>query len=612
MPKKNLLSLALSLSLLAGSYFIANITNAEAQIVIDPITKTITITGLILSTGTVTTGTTGTTTTGTISSTGSSTGVTVKTTSTIVTTASTWTEFERSLSWLYTNGLTKYDNQTDFRMYDGLTREEAAKMIAQAYIVLGYTQTTTNTNCQFTDNKLFNPELSGYILKACQRGLMKGNNGKFMPTQKLTRPEAMTILVRMFEGKVSYENQNPRRADYYLKGKALGLTTLQNTAFDKEISRYEIALYIYRFQNIVTNTSLSISAQQKIQDLGLTGTVATWTTTSTDTTSELAQKFWAIANSISVENDPELQEAIRWMNDKGLTSYSTITEYKPFEVLLREQSAKILDIFAKVFSFSQDKLTTTLPTNCQFKDISKADWSLITHIENICKMEILQGGNQIFDPKGTLTKGQFITALIRLVEGKKLDETSNPRWTNYYQSALNMGIVGPADALTFDSPITRYEVALFLYRFKIKYQMINSLNTDKLENQIINTVSGSIQQTTTIISTGDSTWTITLQTSNIFIDTNLLQNGNFELGYIEIFGNKHKVVKTSTESYFSKNFVRYGDIFDIESDKKIWTISFIVSNRLILEGTIRMTSGSNYAIEQVSETSAYYKLRQLQ
>ncbi|HCB51985.1 TPA: hypothetical protein DEP21_05505, partial [Patescibacteria group bacterium] len=62
MPKKNLLSLALSLSLLAGSYFIANITNAEAQIVIDPITKTITITGLILSTGTVTTGTTGTTT----------------------------------------------------------------------------------------------------------------------------------------------------------------------------------------------------------------------------------------------------------------------------------------------------------------------------------------------------------------------------------------------------------------------------------------------------------------------------------------------------------------------------------------------------------------------
>jgi hypothetical protein len=55
-----------------------------------------------------------------------------------------------------------------------------------------------------------------------------------------------------------------------------------------------------------------------------------------------------------------------------------------------------------------------------------------------------------------------------------------------------MGIVGPADALTFDSPITRYEVALFLYRFKIKYQLINSLNSTGVDNLIVNTVSGSV------------------------------------------------------------------------------------------------------------------------
>jgi len=220
---------------------------------------------------------------------------------------------------------------------------------------------------------------------------MKGNNGKFMPTQKLTRPESMTILVRMFEGKSSFENQNPRWADYYIKGKALGLTTLQNSAFDKEISRYEIALYIYRFQNVVNDASLKATAQEKIQNLGLTGnTTSVSTGTTQESSSELAQKFSAIANSISVENDPELQEAIRWMNDNGISSYSTIAEYKPFEILLREQSAKIFDIFAKVFSFSQDKIITTLPTSCQFKDISKADTSLITHIENICKMEILQ------------------------------------------------------------------------------------------------------------------------------------------------------------------------------------------------------------------------------
>jgi hypothetical protein len=71
----------------------------------------------------------------------------------------------------------------------------------------------------------------------------------------------------------------------------------------------------------------------------------------------LEQKFSAIANSISVEKDPELQEAIRWMNDNGLTSYKTIADYQPFQILAREQTAKILVTFAKVFNFGQDKLT---------------------------------------------------------------------------------------------------------------------------------------------------------------------------------------------------------------------------------------------------------------
>jgi hypothetical protein len=82
---------------------------------------------------------------------------------------------------------------------------------------------------------------------------------------------------------------------------------------------------------------------------------------------------------------------------------------------------------------------------------------------------------------------------MRLVNGKNLDESYTPRWKKYYETALDMGIVAPADAITFDNEITRYETALFLYRFKIKYQMINSLNSTKIENQIINTVPGSIK-----------------------------------------------------------------------------------------------------------------------
>ena len=182
----------------------------------------------------------------------------------------------------------------------------------------------------------------------------------------------MTILIRMFEGQSSNENKDPRRSDYYIKGKALGITSLTNSGFEQNITRYETALYLYRLQNISTDSSLKLKSQQILTTINQTGAIATGTT-DTGSESELAQKFSAIANSISVENDPELLEAIRWMNDNGLTNFNTITTYKPFELLLREQSAKIFDIFAKVFKFSQDKLTTTTPTECKFTDLKNTD-----------------------------------------------------------------------------------------------------------------------------------------------------------------------------------------------------------------------------------------------
>jgi hypothetical protein len=51
-----------------------------------------------------------------------------------------------------------------------------------------------------------------------------------------------------------------------------------------------------------------------------------------------------------------------------------------------------------------------------------------------------------------------------------------------------MGMIGPADAVTFENPITRYEVALFLYRFKVKYQILQNINSETIQNQIVSTV----------------------------------------------------------------------------------------------------------------------------
>ncbi len=97
--------------------------------------------------------------------------------------------------------------------------------------------------------------------------------------------------------------------------------------------------------------------------------------------------------------------------------------------------------------------------------------------------------------------------------------------------------------------------------------------------------------------------------SNVYVDMNLLQNGNFDVGYIEIFGQRYKVVKSNSEKYFTNNFVRYGDLFTLDKNEKIGTTSFIVSNTSLIEGTIRI-GDATYAINPIANTNAYYKISQ--
>ena len=548
------------------------------QIVIDPITKKITI---VYGTGTTNIGTnsTWTNTTGGLS--------TVQTWWLL-----TWSEFQQALSRMFANGLTRYSDETEYRPDDFLTREEATKIIGQAYTVLGYAQTEKNQSCTFADSTTFEQTLSGFILDTCKRWLFKGSNGKFMPKNSITRPEIMAVLIRMFEGKTSPESQNPRWGDYYLKARALGLTTVNNqTLFDKQISRREVAIYIYRLKNIVTNDSLRTFALNKISQIENTtgGTIGTG----------VISDFSALANSISVSNDPELQEAISWMNDNGLTNATGVAGYKPFEILNREQASKILYLFGRTFNFIVE-VNSALPTECIFKDINAADGSLMTYVEKSCQANIMKWSNSYFLPKATMNKAQFITAMVRMFEGKNLDETVNPRRTNYFQTAQDMGIVSPADLVTFENSITRYEVALFLYRFKVKYQMVQNVNDTGVQNEIISTVP----------------WTITTGLNNIkeakvYVDMNLLENGNFELWYIEVFGIRYKIVRSNTDKYFSNNFVRYGDIYSLDTDGKIGTVSFIVSNGYVVEWAIRLPNNEKYQVLQLSETKAYYQIKEI-
>lgn len=576
-----------------STWTITTTSDDDFQIVIDPITKKITI---ISWTGQTNTGSANTGTminTGTTTSTWADDEIDEETD--IEEDVNSWaSEFQLALNWMFVNGLTKYDNQIEYRPYDGLTREEAAKIIGQAYSIFWYEDKVKNSDCTFSDMNQVDPTLSGYVMNVCKRWLFKWSNGKFMPKQVLTRPQAMAVIIRMFEWKVSFELWQLRWSDYYLKGKALWLTSVATfDAYDTVISRYEVWLYIYRLKKILDTEASKNAWLNKIGTINWAGSVTTWTTVDSG---KIADYFSSLTNSTSISEDPELKEAVSWMNDNGITSFKTIQTYMPFEILTREQAAKILDIFANVFGLNDNMWTKN--TECNFTDINTADTSLTTNIKNVCAMWILKWSNGKFNPKWTITKAQFITAMIRLFLGGSLDETTSPRWLNYFAKAKELWMVSASDSINFDNNITRYEVALFIYRFKVKYQMLQNLNDSKIENQVVTTVEDSI-----------ITGLNNMLEAQVYVDMNLLQNWSFEVGYLEILENRYKVAKSTTEKYFANNFVRYGDVYDMENDTQTWTVSFIVSNGYLVEWTIRIGE-SSYQIIPIANTSTYYRIKQ--
>ena len=141
----------------------------------------------------------------------------------------------------------------------------------------------------------------------------------------------------------------------------------------------------------------------------------------------------------------------------------------------------------------------------------------------------MQWSNWKFSPNAIMTKSQFVTMLIRLSEGKRLDETTNPWWANYFIKAWELWILDKWDISSFEGSLTRYEAALLFYRFQLK-QAINSwLNAWNLKNEVLSSVKNS------------DGWFASWDIDNsyaVLLDANLLKNQFFQEGYLRAFVSK--------------------------------------------------------------------------
>ncbi|MDR3169101.1 MAG: hypothetical protein LBU27_05050 [Candidatus Peribacteria bacterium] len=155
---------------------------------------------------------------------------------------------------MYENGLTIYNNTTTYRPKDLVSREESAKLVGQLYQVLQFEQIKRGGDCNFVDTNKFNLSLAPFITKTCERGIFQGNGAthEFMPYDSLTKAQVLAVLTRILEGKMSNETANPRRIEYYVKMKQIGITNVSNLdLIDLPLTREEMALLLYRFKNLI-------------------------------------------------------------------------------------------------------------------------------------------------------------------------------------------------------------------------------------------------------------------------------------------------------------------------------------------------------------------------
>ena len=326
-------------------------------------------------------------------------------------TSSRDSELKKAIEWMYENWLTQYNTPEKFWSNDYLTREQAAKIFSTFYATILNKKFNENVNLNiFSDMNEANPSLKYYIFQAYDMWLIKGFKWKFMPNDKLTKAQAISLAIRMVNWDLE-QIKNAWYTNYYIKAKKYWL--LKRWDFDivdldrTNITRWDIALVLYALNNHITNnkgkvavdynynltTSINkcLDAEEKNLTVFESGTEQEMNEAISKILDACKDSAKEIYNIWVLEENDSLQKAMLTVISYNISFYNKAKEivpYKRIENLTEAQKIEsdkiweVLENLIKKFDESFEKL----------REVQKEfanDYGILDDSENDVVVEIL-------------------------------------------------------------------------------------------------------------------------------------------------------------------------------------------------------------------------------
>lgn len=257
-------------------------------------------------------------------------------------------ELSEAIEWMYENWLTIYNTPETFMINDSLTREQASKFFAQfAETILNQEFTKDIDLSKFSDLEKADPSLTHYIIQANHLWLFQWLNWKFMPRDKLTQAQAITVIIRMIDWKLDeskwywFRNYFNNANDYWLlKRWDFNLSTLDNT----NITRWDTALLLYTLYKYITDANVLgvIEYNNNLVDVALAcidSEDAVWVAYLSWTSEQLKA---AINNTISVCMESVNQIKEFWARNGDDTLQKAIINYVSNIIVYYNKMKKIV------------------------------------------------------------------------------------------------------------------------------------------------------------------------------------------------------------------------------------------------------------------------------